>query len=485
MEHDEIEDVRRGSSAWRLLRADNAAFVLSFLGRVFVDENTRSISSTELVSRLDDELYALNQANENARYPRSAKAYLDDWASPEVGWLRKYYPLGADEPHFDATPAVEKAVGWVQSLRSRSFIGTESRLNTIFELLRQMAFGSEADPDVRVAELERRRQEIDEEIARVRGGDVQVMDPSAQRDRYQQFTATATELLADFREVETNFRALDRELRERITGWEGSKGELVEEVVGSRSAITESDQGRSFHAFYDFLLSQERQAELSDLLERIHSLDAIDGGDRRMRGIHYSWLDASERTQATVRLLSEQLRRFLDDQVWLENRRVMDILRGIETHALGLREERNPAIRTEIDGVAPTVRLPMERPLYRPQAKMALDSMDIVAGAEDFDASLLFEQVYVDPQPLTRRIRQSLQREPQVGLGRLIEEHPLEQGLAELVTYLALEDPLFSVVFDDLHIDQVAWRDESGRDRVARLPRVTFARAPSPVGGPR
>ena len=137
-------------------------------------------------------------------------------------------------------------------------------------------------------------------------------------------------MLADFREVEDNFRRLDRELRERIAGWSGSKGELLDDVLGNRASISESDQGRSFHAFYDFLLSTSKQSEFTELLERVQSLAAIGPADPRMRTIHYDWLDAGERTQATVRLLSEQLRRFLDDQVWLENRRVMDILRSIE-----------------------------------------------------------------------------------------------------------------------------------------------------------
>ena len=82
-----------------------------------------------------------------------------------------------------------------------------------------------------------------------------MLDVSAQRDRYQQFAATARELLSDFREVEANFRALDRDLRERIAAWTGSKGELLDEVLGSRESIADSDQGRSFQAFYDFLLS--------------------------------------------------------------------------------------------------------------------------------------------------------------------------------------------------------------------------------------
>ncbi len=72
--------------------------------------------------------------------------------------------------HFDATPAVEKALGWAKALRERSFVGTESRLNTVFELLRQMAFGAEGDPRVRLAELRRRRDAIDAEIEAVAQG---------------------------------------------------------------------------------------------------------------------------------------------------------------------------------------------------------------------------------------------------------------------------------------------------------------------------
>jgi len=70
-------------------------------------------------------------------------------------------------PHFDATPAAEKALRWIRMLRERSFVGTESRLSTIFLPLRQMVFGAETDPQERLKELRRQRQELDEEIARV------------------------------------------------------------------------------------------------------------------------------------------------------------------------------------------------------------------------------------------------------------------------------------------------------------------------------
>lgn len=477
MDFEEIDSLRRHSSAWKLLRADNAPLILGFLGKVFVADNVRSISSSELISRLDDELYAVNERLGDGSFPKSAKAYLDDWSAPDAGWLRKYYPQGSDDVHFDATPAVEKALTWVESLRTRTFVGTESRLNTLFELLRQMVFGAETDPDVRLSELRRRRAEIDAEIARVEAGEVDVADPSSQRDRYQQFASTARELLADFREVESNFRHLDRDLRARIASWDGAKGELLDDVLGNRNSITDSDQGKSFQAFYDFLLSSDKQAELTELLDQVQRLDALDDVDPRMRHIHYDWLDAAEQTQATVRLLSEQLRRFLDDQVWLENRRVMDILRSIESNALKLKTHGPVPLTVEIDGTAPAVTLPMERPLYTPTEKVPLNSSDITAADEHIDASLLFEQIYVDPERLSTGVRRVLQGRDQIGLIELLDQHPLEQGLAELVTYLSLTDPTFEVIFDESSEERLALRDAEGADRVATVPRVTFARA--------
>lgn len=143
---------------------------------------------------------------------------------------------------------------------------------TLFELLKQMSEGSESDPQTRVAELHKRRDGIDGEIEQILSGDIPLLDNTALKDRFQQFTQLARELLSDFREVEHNFRGLDRRVRERIALWQGSKGTLLEEIMGERDAISDSDQGRSFRAFWDFLMSSRRQEELSVLLERVLAL---------------------------------------------------------------------------------------------------------------------------------------------------------------------------------------------------------------------
>jgi hypothetical protein len=267
LDYSTLELLRQSHPAWRLLRSDHAPLIASFLQRVFITPNVRVIVQADLAEALEDELFALREQLGEQAFPKPALDYLNDWAAPEKAWLRKFYAHGSDEPHFDLTPATEKAIAWLGTLTERSFVGTESRLLTLFELLKQMCEGSEADPQLRVAELHKRRDEIDAEIARVVAGDMPMLDDTALKDRFQQFMQLARELLADFREVEHNFRGLDRRVRERIALWEGSKGALLEEIMGERDAIADSDQGRSFRAFWDFLMSSSRQDELSALLE--------------------------------------------------------------------------------------------------------------------------------------------------------------------------------------------------------------------------
>lgn len=476
-----LEQLRKSHPAWRLLCAQHAPLVASFLQRVFITPNVRNLPQAMLVEALEDELYGLREQMGPEVFPGSAQSYLNDWAENDKGWLRKFYPPGTDEPHFDLTPATEKALAWLVGLGERAFVGTESRLLTLFELLRQMSEGSERDPDIRVAELQKRRSEIDAEISRIRAGDLPLLGDTGLKDRFQQFIQLARELLTDFREVEDNFRSLDRRVREQIALWEGAKGDLLDEIMGERDAIADSDQGKSFRAFWDFLMSQSRQEELSRLLDQVLSLPTIQalGPDRRMQRVHYDWLEAGEHTQRTVAKLSQQLRRFLDDQAWLENRRIMDILHQIETHAVALREALPQGDFMPLAATSSSIDLPMERPLYRPTSKPRIDGLALDEGDAEVDTSVLFSQVVIDRAELARNIRQALQESSQISLGQLIARHPLRHGLAELIAYLQLagEWPASSV--DDTIEEQVSWQLENHVARQARLPQIILHRSRS------
>lgn len=479
MDQATLELVSRQHPAWQLLRARHAPLIASFLHEAFVVPNVRSIPQGDLVEALEDRFYELRQDADDDSYPRPAQDYLNEWSASERGWLRRFYPEGSDEPHFDLTPATEKAIAWIAGLTEREFVGTESRLLTLFDLLEQMSVGSETDPVARIRDLERQRERIEEQIDRIRRGDVPVLDDTAVRERFQQFQAMARELLADFREVEHNFRLLDRRMRERIALWDGSKGALLDRVMSEHDVIADSDQGKSFRAFWAFLMSQERQELLEERLETVLALPAVAATrpDPRLRRVHHDWIESGEHTQRTVARLSQQLRRFLDDQAWIENRRILEILKRVEAHAVALRDAPPQGDVMDVDRLAASVELPMERRLFAPPVRPVIADVPLRTGDEDVDASDLFRQAIVDKNELLTRVLRSLRERPQVTLRDLADAHPLRHGLAELITYLQIAGERAETLVVEETVEPVEWTAPSGTVRRAALPRIVFVRS--------
>ncbi|GHB09226.1 DUF3375 domain-containing protein [Streptomyces termitum] len=463
--------------AWVLLRADNAALVLSLCGTVFVEENARGVPESTLESRLEDQLYFFNE-REPGSFPRAAAAYLADWT--KNGWLRKYYPPGEDEAHFDATTALEKAVAWVRDLPARSFIGTESRLNTIVALLRQMAFGAQTDPQARIDELIRERDALDAQIARLLTGEVELLSPIALRDRYQQVEATAVELLRDFREVESNLRELDRRLRRQVATAEGGKGEQLAAFLLERDEIAQSDQGQSFQAFFDYLLSPSRQQELRELLQQVTQLPQLEGRtDRTLLKIPFAWLEAAENTQDTVRQLTEQLRRFLSDRSRAEDQRVLALVRSVQRHVTALGgTAKLPGMELEMPQAG--ISLPMERRLYMPVERVELNTT-VQEPPDDPEADLteLFAGIHIDTEVLAGHVLDAVAASPngQVTLATVVDNHPLELGLAELLGYFRIQHPELDVSVDTERTDVLVYPRAGTPDHTrAEVPHVTFVR---------
>jgi len=347
-----------------------------------------------------------------------------------------------------------------------------------------MAEGSDTNAERRLTVLRKQRDEIDEKIAKVTRGEIDLLSDSELRDRFQQVTQLSHDLLSDFRQVEQNFRKLSRDARERIALWDRSKGALLESLWHSRDEIQDSDQGNSFNAFFEFLLSVSRQEELSLLLANVLRLPAVKSEEKgnRMERVHYDWLVAAESTHQTVAALSHQVRRFLDDQAKLENRYIMEILQGIEGKALAVRNQLPAGTFAEIDEMACAIDLPMERPLYRPQVKPELSDGPLEHGQAEGSAEALYDQVVVNRARLTRHIDAFIQQRGDVTLLELLDAQPLEHGLAELVAYLDLGSSRYRSEVIDFLTDYVAWQrdyrseneDNEIVERRVRLPRIVF-----------
>jgi hypothetical protein len=181
-----------------------------------------------------------------------------------------------------------------------------------------------------------------------------------------------------------------------------------------------------------------------------------------------------------VAQLSQQLRRFLDDQAWLENRRIMDILHSIECNALALRDTPPSGTVMEVDDDSANIELTLERPLFKPAMKPLIASLGLQTADEEIDPSALFHQVVIDKVRLANHIRHALQDRAQVTLFELIDTQPLQQGLAELLAYLQLGTEAFQTLVDEKSAEAIQWQSLTANGepitRSARLPRVIFTR---------
>jgi hypothetical protein len=198
--------------------------------------------------------------------------------------------------------------------------------------------------------------------------------------------------------------------------------------------------------------------------------------DGRIRRVHYDWLEAGEVAQRTVARLSEQLRRYLDDKAWLENKLIMQIIRGIESSALTVRDAAPDGPFMALDEPGPDIELPMDRPLFSPPFQARIADRILVEGGDDVPTNALYEHIYVDKAELAARIRRLLQTRSQISLSEVVATHPLDRGLAEIVAYLSLASESSGAVIDDDDRQTLSRIDAAGTPRRATVPRVVFCR---------
>ncbi|MFT9480763.1 DUF3375 family protein [Streptomyces sp. Mo3] len=309
---------------------------------------------------------------------------------------------------------------------------------------------------------------------------MELLSPLALLDRYQQVESTAVELLRDFREVEANLRELDRRLRRQVATAEGGKGEQLAAFLLERDEIAQSDQGQSFQAFFDYLLSPRRQQELRELLQQVTQLPQLEGRtDRRLLKIPFAWLEAAENTQDTVRQLTEQLRRFLADRSRAEDQRVLALVRSVQRHVTALGDTADlPGMELEMPQAG--IALPMERRLYMPVERVELDT-SAVPPPDDTEADLteLFVGIHVDTVELAGHVLDAVAASPngQAALATVVDNHPLTLGLAELLGYFRIQHPALDVSVDPENTDVLVYpRVAAPGHARAEVPHVTFVR---------
>lgn len=440
MTFDFLQTLRRNHPAWRLLCAEQAPLLAAFFYREFLAAHRRGIETEEILQDLDLFLYDVSQQTGELA-GRTPQEYLDRWT--EQGWLRKY--AWHDAWYYDLTATAQKAVDWLVSLHQRAFVGTESRLHTVFGLLQEIARDTDTDAARRADWLRGEIARLQAELAQVEAtGKVQPRLNELQvKERFLQAESTATALLADFREVEENFRMLTQQVRDEIVQWEKGKGELLAKVFQESDVIRDSEQGRSFAAFWRYLMAAQQQETFRATLRQISEVPAVQKllPEHPLSDIGPQWLQAAAAVQQTIGQLSAQIRRYVNEDYLQQEKAIYQRIANIERLAVDVRQGGSlpKGDFLAIDAAAPAVVMPMERKLFAVPRPTQLENRTLTQGdASGGKLTPLFQQVSIDPQKLRQQIRDVRGTRPEVSLKEVLQAYPLQQGITELLAYLVL-----------------------------------------------
>jgi hypothetical protein len=464
MEYEQLKHELKTSAALKLLRSQNAALILSFLYHQFKVTQRVSITQIELEAKLSNYLDFLREIYPEA-YPRSPKEYFGEWCDDQL--LRKAFD-SSDEPVFTLTPAAEKAIAWAEDLQKRDeFVGTESRFLQIFDLLKEIQDRSTTDVETRIAQLERDRDRIQQEIDHIRRtGVVERYNQTQLQERFLLANQVTRQLIADFREIEQNFRMLTRKVQEAQLEKDSRKGMVISRVLDADQELKESDQGRSFYAFWNFLMSDTKRQELKLMIQAVYQLEELQPLTQDyplLRRIERSLLDAGEYIVQSNHQLTEKLRQMLDERNLQENRRVAELIADVQRLAL---QVANGAAR-DVPTVPefwvllgePDVNLVMARPLHPLEESevptFSLEFNDLLDISLDEEIAELYQQFYVDEDQLAQRIAQTLEHSSTIALTDLIQLYPVTQGLPEIVAYLTIATQSERHLIDRSTIDSI------------------------------
>jgi hypothetical protein len=451
MDYDQLAYDLQHAPGIRLLKAEHAALIISFLHRQFKLEQRVAIPLPELAERLADMLEALNE-QESGSYPRAAHSYLTEWADERHRFIRITTPASSDTPLVELTADAERAIGWLEELHGQPFVSTESRFLYIVQLLREIVQKSTEDPVARLAQLEQQRDALQQQIELIREtGIVDDLYTTTQlKERFFEACSGARQLLRDFRLVEERFQGMARALQEAQLQANSQKGALVAYVLDADTELKSSEQGRSFYTFWDFLMAPSQQDELYMLLEAVQQqadLQPVIHQGKILRHLPMHLLGAGEQVVQSNAALAQQLRRMLDEHNIAERRRVRTIVSEIKQlafHNAASISPDEPAF-IELEG-PPEVHLVMEHGLWEPGESFSVSTQPTSTINEELafsDLIPLHTQFYIDKALLSQRIEVMLEHHSQVTLAEVLACYPPEKGLAEVLAYctLAAEDP--------------------------------------------
>ena len=460
MDINQLVQTLNNSPSVKLLKMRSAEFFLAFVTSVFDEQMAIGEEKLQMLleNRLDNQreditdedinIETLGKSNET-----KAKRLIKEWT--DKGLFANYQNEDG-EIIYELSSHTSKVIDWVTSLKKEEYIGTESKFKTLFSQLKDLVEFSNEDREKRLELLRQKKEDIERQIESLEmGEEIEVYEDYQIEPRYNSLNKLAKELLSDFKEVDDNFKKIIKQIYKRQTENEGKK-DILNYIFDAYAELKDSQQGKSFYAFWEFLLSSELQKEwdeLTDLLYKTLDKRNIDSKDKFLKEMKKHLFDAGEKVSKTNDRMSEKLSLIIRNNGNSDTQATKQVINDIKKMLLNTaqnKERNNTSLNYEVI----ELNLPTERQLnLTPKQEVEYNNIPTEA---DLDINELerIDKLYnyhqIDRRILRKRIDIILRENTQTTLAEVIEQNNgIEKGLSELFGYIAILKEYKTIVSDN------------------------------------
>lgn len=445
-----LSDVINNSPCVELLKLRNREIIVLFLYKTFylhrepVPYESLKLELTDYLSSINLENDEENDINVFDSYDEKAYKYIQKWT--DKGFLRNYQEESG-EVFYELSSYSSKTIDWLIGLKRDEFVGTESKFMNLFGRINELVEFTNEDPAERIKILEQKKQEIEHQIQSLQAGEsAMVYEDYQVLPRFREITRTAKELLSDFKEVEDNFKSITKSIYQKRTEEGISKGDILGFTFDSLDNLQSSSQGKSFYAFWDFLMTPSMQDKWDRMVDDLYSsIDSsqIKQDDMFLRNMKSYLYSSGKKVYQANDKMAEKLSRIICENNSSQSAASKKVVQDIQSALLKLSSMNiKPDISLELETL-PVISMPLERKLtLEKNDDISYDKVIEIASAdiaEALNVDKLFVEHSVDREVLKSRITKSLKRRRQITLKEVVDESGgLEKGLSELFGYISV-----------------------------------------------
>lgn len=445
----QILNTLNASPSVELLRLRNREMIIEFLVITF---NQQSVISSEnihvqLADFLEDKQVENDEDSEiNAfdTYEDKAKKYILHWTNK--GFLTNY-PDEQGEVFYELSAHSSKVIDWLASLKKEEFVGTESKFNNILNQLKELVEFTNEDTEKRIQLLEEKKLEIEQQIQRIKvGEDVKVFEDYQIIPRFNQLNQSAKELLSDFKEVEDNFKEITKGIYQKHSDGSLTKSDILAFTFNALDDLKDSQQGKSFYAFWSFILNPDLQSKWEGLTKELYQTleeKSIPVNDSFLKGMKNHLYNSGRKVYKANDKMAEKLSRIIRENESSNSEATKNIIQEIKKQLVEIsKKKKKPEISFELETNI-KINIPFERKLTTEQNETVTYINKPQIADEDITSSehlaKLFSQSNIDKALLRKRIKEILQEKSQTTLLDVVENYGgLEKGLPELFGYIGI-----------------------------------------------